>query len=366
ESDQAKIKWQMLPKGDLGLRSPNGPIAEEHNLVALSDGTLYTMYRTVEGHPCHAYSTDGGKTWTPPAYATYTPGGRPMKNPRACPKIWKTGNDKFLFWYHNHSGKDYKNRNPAWISGGIEKEGHIHWSQPEILLYDPDPDIRISYPDLIEQDGRYWITETQKTVARVHQLDATLLEGLWRQGTVKSVAPKGLILSSDSTQLRTRSVKAPCFPNLYKSGSFTFDVWIKMQNPSAEQIILDSRDQGGKGIVIETTKAGTIQIVLNDGKTKAGWDCDRDLLKPNQLHHVVIMVDGGPKIITFVVDGLLCDGGKYRQYGWGRFGNDLQDVNGSNRISITPAFKGELKMLRIYGRYLRTSEAIGNYLAGHK
>ncbi len=42
----------------------------------------------------------------------------------------------------------------------------------------------MSYPDLIEQDGRYWITETQKTVARVHSVDPELLEGLWKQGTV--------------------------------------------------------------------------------------------------------------------------------------------------------------------------------------
>jgi len=78
------------------------------------------------------------------------------------------------------------------------KESSIHWSQPEIVLYDtdpknclfdpktrmPGPGLGMSYPDLIEQDGRYWITETQKTVARVHSVDPELLEGLWKQGTV--------------------------------------------------------------------------------------------------------------------------------------------------------------------------------------
>ena len=60
----------------------------------------------------------------------------------------------------------YRNRNPGWISGGIEKDGAIHWSQPEVLLYDDDPTVRMSYPDFIESDGRYFITETQKTVAQ--------------------------------------------------------------------------------------------------------------------------------------------------------------------------------------------------------
>ena len=67
EPDPAKHNWTMLPDGDIGLRAPKGPIAEEQNLVALSNGSLYTIYRTIDGHPCHAYSTDGGHTWTPTA-----------------------------------------------------------------------------------------------------------------------------------------------------------------------------------------------------------------------------------------------------------------------------------------------------------
>jgi hypothetical protein len=49
---------------------------------------------------------------------------------------------------------------------------------------------------VIEQDGRYWIAETQKTVARIHEIDATLLEGLWRQDDVKAVTRAGLILET--------------------------------------------------------------------------------------------------------------------------------------------------------------------------
>jgi len=66
------------------LKSPARPIAEDHNLVALSDGSLYSTYRTIQGNPCHAYSRDGGHTWTPPSYATYSPGGRRIKHPRAA------------------------------------------------------------------------------------------------------------------------------------------------------------------------------------------------------------------------------------------------------------------------------------------
>ncbi|MFH1922388.1 MAG: LamG-like jellyroll fold domain-containing protein, partial [Planctomycetota bacterium] len=190
EPDPEKIAWELLPDGEHGLKNLDfGDVHAEQNLVALSDGSLYCMYRTLTGYAFHAYSRDGGHTWTKPIHATYTPGGRKMKTPRACPRIWRCNNGNFLFWYHNHgdkSGGGWTARNPVWISGGVQRDGFIHWSQPEILLYDPDVSKKISYPDLIEQDGRYWITETQKTIARVHEIDKNLLEGLWSQGETNS------------------------------------------------------------------------------------------------------------------------------------------------------------------------------------
>ncbi|HRR87432.1 MAG TPA: sialidase family protein, partial [Phycisphaerae bacterium] len=138
EPDVEKIEWQMLPEGEHGIRAPEfGSVQEEHNLVGLSDGSLYCIYRTTTGYPCHVYSRDGGKTWTRPEHAVYTPGGRRIKNPRACPRLWQAKNGKYLLWYHNHSGKDFNDRNPAWVTGGVEKDGRIYWSQPEILLWDP-------------------------------------------------------------------------------------------------------------------------------------------------------------------------------------------------------------------------------------
>jgi len=46
----------------------------------------------------------------------------------------------------------------------------------------------MSYPDFIEENGSYWVTETQKVVARVHSVDAELLNGLWNQGNNKTIS----------------------------------------------------------------------------------------------------------------------------------------------------------------------------------
>ena len=78
---------------------------------------------------------------------------------------------------------------------------------------------------------------------------------------------------------------------------------------------------------------------------------------------VAVSVDGASKIITFVIDGVLCDGGEVGQYGWGRFSRDLDDVNGSPTLRVGKSLGRELALLRLYNRYLRTSEALANYHA---
>jgi len=366
EKDPGKLHWELLPVGEHGLRAAQfGSVQEEHNIVALSDPkTLYCVYRTTKGYPCHAYSFDGGRTWTKPEFMTYSPGGAKIKNPRACPKLWKTANGKFLFWFHNHSGRSYRGRNPAWVVGGVEKKGRIHWSQPEILLYGRPAGETMSYPCLFEQDGRYWVTETNKTVARVHEIDKTLLAGLWGQGEVKTVARKGLLLELGGKGPAGKEVKLPRRLDLSAAGGVSLDFWLRLKDLSAGQVILDSRDKAGRGIAVTTAKGGAVRIELSDGKGRAGWECDAGLLRAGKLHHVAAIVDAGPGIITFVVDGVLCDGGVARPCGWGRYKADLGDVTGSPALRIAPSLTGQLKRLRLYNRYLRTSEAIGNFRAG--
>ena len=382
ESNPSLIRWVTLPDGDCGLRTPpgGGAIAEEQSYSVLTDGSFYCVYRTIDRHPACCYSRDQGHTWTVPRYKRYAD-GRLLKHPRAANFAWKCGNGNFLYWFHNHGGNWYDDRNPVWISGGVEAEGPdgrvIQWSQPEILLYDDDPFVRMSYPDLIEQDGRTYLTETQKDKARVHEIDPGLLAGLWDRFDSPSVAREGLVLELPAGQGMSEAVAVPRLPAFCTRDAtradcgtrdlgqgFSIALWLRFQALTPGQVILDSRTENGHGLCLRTSDRRTIEIVLNDGRTENRWESDTNPLTLGDPHHVVATVDGGPKVITFVIDGSLCDGGADRQFGWGRFSPHLRDVNGSSVLRLAPRLRGELLSLRLYDRYLRTAEAAGNYRAG--
>jgi hypothetical protein len=390
ERDPEKITWETLPDGDFGLRTPpgGGPIAEEQSYVVLSDGSFYCVYRTIDGHPVFAISRDGGRTWTPPQYQAFAD-GRPMKHPRAANFVWKCENGKYLYWFHNHGGRfigehpqrrsiAYEDRNPVWLCGGVEAdtpEGKvIRWSQPEIVLYDDDPYIRMSYPDLVEEGGKYFLTETQKDVARVHPIDPGLLEGLWSQLADPRPATEGVLLALPAAgQPIPTQVALPALPAFTARDSaradygtkdlrqgFSVELRLKLNSLDAGQVLLDNRTPEGKGFCLQTVAGGAVEIVLNDGRSESRWACDPGLLQAGQRHHVVAIVDGGPKIISFVVDGRLCDGGASRQFGWGRFNPLFRGPGGDATLRIGAGIQGEIESLRLYRRAIRASEAIGN------
>ena len=372
--DPAEATWETLPDGEVGLRTPpgGGPIAEEQSFSQLSDGSLFVVYRSIDGHPVHSYSRDGGRSWTPPAYLRYA-NGRPVKHPRAANFAWRCKNGKFLYWFQNHGGRWYEDRNPAWIAAGEEidsPEGRvIAWGQPEILLYDDDPYVRMSYPDLIEDEDRYFVTETQKHLARVHEIDSKLLELLWEQPSRSELTRAGLAAEwsrasspgtielpgwpvhverdPDAPDGRTRDLRA----------GLTLDLLIEA-GPTSATILLDTRTGDGAGLAVSLTPQRTIRFSMSDGRTEASWESDSGLLESDGSHHVGIIVDGGPKLILFVIDGVLNDGGSTRQFGWGRFSPNFRGIGGQPRLDMSE--RDSVQSLRIYHRALRVTEIIGN------
>lgn len=345
ETDPKKIRWETLPDGDVGIRAPRGGgvIAEEQSFSVMSDGSLFCVFRTVDGHSAHTYSRDGGHTWDPTQYMRFAD-GRLMKHPRAANFAWRLSNGKYLYWFHNHGGRSYEDRNPVWISGGVEVDGPtgkiIRWSEPEIVLYDDDPIIRMSYPDLVEDGGKYYLTETQKDVARVHEIDAGLSEGLWNPVAVPAVA------ASEPKPFYRRSQRADHGKEDLRSG-FSIDIWVQLADLTAGQTLL-----AGDGVTLRTVTGGAVELSVSDGWTENRWASDADSLVAGKPQHIVAIVDGGPKVISFVVNG--------RQLGWGRFSPNLRGVGSLRELKKSPA----VLQLRVYDRYLRTAEAIASFRAG--
>ena len=380
EADPEKITWETLPEGNKGLLPPEGIVADEHNIVSLSDGSLYCVYRTNMGHNVQTYSIDNGLTWTNPEWAKYTPGGKVMKQPRCFNKVYKFKNGKYALFFHNNSTRNYSshpigNRNPTWLCGGIEKDGQIYWSQPEIFLYDLDFENGISYPDWIEDNGEYYFTETQKTIARIHKIPSEYLDMIWNQAENKVIAAKGLALEIKGEECDPgNSFKFPELGKLYNGKGFSLEFRLKTGKIKKDQVLLDTRKiktEGygnsskfaGNGILITILKSGEISVLLDDGRSPLIWKTDPGIIKPSKSHHIVINVDAEAKILTFLIDGDLWDGGK-RPFGYARFNPYLYDVNGEEAVSFSPEFKGDVELFRLYTRCLYISEGIGNYRSG--
>ncbi|MFZ4413472.1 MAG: exo-alpha-sialidase, partial [Bacteroidales bacterium] len=410
EQDPAKIKWVTLPDGNIGLLPPKGKVADEHNIVSLSDGSLYCVYRTNQGHNVQTYSRDNGHTWTTPEWATYTPGGKLMNQPRCLNKIYKFKNGKYAIFFHNNSSRNYQahplgNRNPTWLAGGVEKDGYIYWSQPEIFLYDMDYSMAISYPDWIEDNGEYYFTETQKRIARVHKIPNEYLEMLWTQADKNTLTKDGLALELSGNECKPlQKFTMPPLGNLYKGNGFSlernkdlslkgdkvlgnlktlyrgngFSLELKFTTDylKKDQVLLNTRRKitegvgqaakyAGNGLKISILKTGELEFIMDDGRTPLIWNSGSGTIKPKVSNHIVIIVDADAKILTFVINGDLWDGGD-RPFGYARFNPFMWDVNGETQASFCSDFKGKMESFRVYRRPLFTSEAIGNYRSGIK
>jgi hypothetical protein len=367
EKDPEKLDWSMLPDSQQGLKNEKlGPVNEEQNIFQMNNGSIYCMHRTISGYPAESYSYNGGKSWTLPQVPRYENGIK-LKTPRACPRVWKCKNGKYLFWYHNNGSWNFNSRNPAWISGGIEKNGKIIWSQPEILLYEDKIEKRMSYPDLIEQDGKYWITETNKEEARCHEVPSDFFDMIWSQFERNSIATENLLNEWTGDALKPKNILniSEKSANQFQKG-FTLDLRLELEDLAPGQVILNAGSKNGKTVELRTAEYGSVEIVMKDGNNTDSWNSDPGLITAYGQHCISVTVDNGPEIIQFVVDGMVCNGRDFRQYGWGRFKVNMEDFSFNNIETgelgpgqVRP--KSKLTMIRIYNRPLMNTEVIGNH-----
>ena len=225
----------------------------------------------------------------------------------------------------------------------------------------------MSYPDLIELDGKYWITETNKANARCHAIPEGFINKIWSQFDNNSVTRENLVGEWKENELKPKSILTlqKNIENQFANG-FTFDLKIEPQDLAPGQIILSAKSKNGKSVVLQTGEYGSIEIILNDGLQTVKWNSDPGLIKAYGTQNIAVTVDNGPGIIQFVINGTVSNGRDFRQYGWSHFKCKIQDI-GFNELVIGDLAqgqirpKGKLVNLRIYNKPLMNSELIGNH-----
>lgn len=355
EKDPQKLHWETLPDGTRGIAAPEngGTVAEEQCYVPLSDGTMFCVFRTISGFSACSYSRDGGHTWEESDFMRYPDGSR-VKHVRAANFVWKCSNGKYIYWFHNNGGKTWDGRNPAWLLAGTEKQTPkglvIEWSQPEIGLYDERNENRISYPDMFEKDGKYFISETQKSITRFHEIPEQFLNDMWNQKTA--------VAAKEDLRIEAENFVIPHIVLENKIFTVVFDA--DFTNVPCGTVLFDTT-RGGihpDGMKLEINADGNLSATF-------GWQ--------NALQTVVFQKDGvmGARrqlaltidypagIIYAVSDGKFLDGGDEARYGWMKFTKDIIALNEAggtmNRIYI--------KSARMFFEGLSVSRVCMDYLA---
>lgn len=380
-----EASWITLPDGERGLRTPKGggPISEEQCLCELSDGSLFSVYRSIDGFPVGSYSRNLGHTWSDPAYLVYADGRR-VKHPRAACFLWRLAHGGYVLWFHNHGGevlgsnpwrncRGYDDRNPVWMVRGWEVPGEdgvtLVWGNPEVVLYEDDPLVRISYPDLVEEGDIIYLTETEKSVARVHLLEDKLADAL-RFGA-KSFSGETLRNEAVFTWTKTnRTTYVPPLPPFVAINAFpphatadlragyTFECELAPGQRPQPGVIAQAWHPAHGGFRLEWTEDQRMRIVFSDGRIEHSASSNEILGNGGSGRNIQICVDGGPHIVTFVVDGVLCDGGPLRQFGWARVSGKFRGSCTRN-LTIRMRFEAigaSLESLRIYPRAFLTAE----------
>ncbi|MBK9391655.1 MAG: hypothetical protein IPN68_16255 [Bacteroidetes bacterium] len=224
----------------------------------------------------------------------------------------------------------------------------------------------MSYPDLIEQNGRYWITETNKENARCHEIPAGFIETIWDQFEIKKPTTDNLVYSFDSTALSfDKIIPLKTNEKISFDKGITVDMLLELSSSAPGQLLFEIRGENSKSIRMQTGEYGDLELVLNDGSNISRWNSDPGLLPPYGKHCVTVTIDNGPKIIQFIIDGIVCNGNQSRQFGWGRYTLEMKDFSPASLfigklLKRDENISGRVHHLRIFNRAILNTEAIGN------
>lgn len=316
----------------------------------------------------------------------------PFTPKQLAPGVW-------LMLYYNNGGGGWYGRDPYFLSCGREVNGtfgptglpEILWSQPEIALYDREyrggtsgggyPDFIFVSSELAESENSHEIADVyisaaqkglpQPTKSRSYlsRVDPTLIQGLLSQH-VSSGQPKGQapLLSVNATHMNM-PIKRPelsATGNAPLSARQGFSIVFVIDGHGAHAKTGDTIFHGE--YMTLGVGSGTGGLSLNfsyiDGRGGSfnggtGPTCT-GLLVQDGAHHVSIVADGGPNIVSFVIDGVYCDGS------WSFLpASGMGEIPATSSFTVhsqdTANYGAGIRWLNVYNAALRTSESVAMY-----
>ena len=422
ERNVSAVVWSTAPSGDLGIQSaPGNTVIEETHVIPLSQsggGGCFAIFRTDQGHLGAAATRDplaaGG--WGPAhaaSFWSFTPSaatiGAVLRNPRGpiTLKPISTYPGRYLLLFYNNGDPSFTSRNPYWVAAGVENAtlGEIVFSQPEIVLYYAlDTSTRPGYPDIVVDESAagqatpacpsspppkgctVFITETNKTQARVHGLPPDFVDLLMHQDTLDTPAEAGLVLTFRANSLG-RNFSTPPLPDFQPQPSgfqagWTLEFWLGSFGSGAAsgQTLVDVVGDSGTGFRVSLVHASvwggsfSLELMLRDsGGTNFTFVIDANcafLLNEaiDGTHgraHVVLTVDASAHVVLAVVEGFVCNGAGQDLKGWQWLPLGLRGFAGAKKSFVWGGnYGGALLGGRWYSRAVSVSEAIGNQRSG--
>ncbi len=353
------LEIKLFPEGR-GITHPKYNNAADFAPFIMNDSLWIFTWRTTYGVIGLTRSTDQGKNWETDILR-YNPTGRPVKNSQGPYSFSKGPEGKgFLAFYNNSAGAigNYSGRDLVFISYYENRNGTINFTEPELFQYRIDQlgyksVERLNPPHFSDEqsDGRILARVSDKKEIRSFTIPSEFIKILSSQFQICEVPEKALIYASSVK----KRMKSPALPALNNGGGFTisFELSTDLSNPSAN--IIDGM-RNGKGLKIQLQPDSTVLFTMSDGKDTVNLSCNRGALSPGKPHHVAIVVDGLPALVSMVVDGEFQDGGASKERGTVFFSHKFTDCNGSKFWEIKPDI---ISNLRVYNRTLLTTEIIG-------
>ncbi|MBQ8610362.1 MAG: exo-alpha-sialidase [Oscillospiraceae bacterium] len=355
-----------LPEGGRELLPrPGDRITEEHCCVRLSDGTLFVTSRTESGYPLVFVSHDDGRSFTD-GFLPQHIGGQTVKQPRAANFLWKLKNGRYLYWFHNAGNMGYDFRMPAWCCPAFETDTpagkELVYGQPEILFYHTGDRLSISYPDLIEHEGRLLITETQKQVARIHTVSRRLQDALLHQDTVCA-----RLAGISMDELAHSGMPAQQYSKVNHSDR---EEWKEIPVDSGTAWLVEGcfEKSGSVFCAYDRRRGGFRMNVTEDGTLccfaageAANFTLESSIpVCDGKKHHIAWITDAAACISYLVIDGIFDNGGAVYECGWRFVPRQLSCFRAVTEVR----FGKGVSNVRLIPHAILTADAIGDWRAG--